>query len=75
MSKAAEARRLETIPNALRRNEVLSAFDTVMAQIVYLAGDLQAISPEATHLVRSAAELLEEGRAHCERVLRPDAPN
>jgi hypothetical protein len=74
-NKAAKARRPDTVPNTLRRSEVLSAFDRVMAELLFLAGDIQPISREAVQLVRSAADLLQEGRTHCENVLRPDGPS
>jgi hypothetical protein len=75
VSKTAEARSLVDAPHAVRRHEVLSAFDDLIVRILYLAADIQALSPNAAHITKGAAELLDEARKDLETALKPDALN
>ena len=75
MSKTAEARSLVDLPRTVRRHEALSSVDDLIVRLLYLAADIHALSPNAAHLTKGAAELLDETRKDLESALKPGALN
>jgi hypothetical protein len=75
VSKTAEARSLVDVPDTVRRHEVLSNVDDLFVTLRYLEADIRALSPDAAHLAKGAAELLHEARKNLESALKAGALN
>jgi hypothetical protein len=75
VSKTAEARSLVDVPYTVRRHEALSTVEDLIVRLLYLAADIHALSPNAAHVTKGAAELLDEARKDLENALKPDVFN
>ena len=75
MSKSAEARSLVDVAHTIRPLEVLSSVDDLIVSLLYLAADVHTLSPNAAHVAKGAAELLDEARKELESALKPEALN
>jgi hypothetical protein len=66
VSNIADARSLVDVPYTMRRHEALSTVEDLIVSLLYLAADIHALSPNAAHVTKGAAELLDEARKDLE---------
>jgi hypothetical protein len=66
VSNIAEARSLVDVPYTMGRHEALSTVEDLIVSLLYLAADIHALSPNAAHVTKGAAELLDEARKDLE---------